>query len=96
MAVGIYAAVLYALNHMDKGLLLVAKDDVDNRSSIPLAIETACRFHIEKRDAGQMVGERVETVKIRKEKITGQIKKNRRFKGKTQKMIYNLHYSVLY
>lgn len=27
VAIGIYAAVLHALNHMDKDLLLVAKDD---------------------------------------------------------------------
>ena len=31
VAMGIYAAVLHALNNMDKDLLLVAKDDVMGR-----------------------------------------------------------------
>lgn len=31
VAIGIYAAVLHALNNMDKDLLLVAKDDVMGR-----------------------------------------------------------------
>lgn len=31
VAIGIYAAVLHALNHMDKDLLLVAKDDAMGR-----------------------------------------------------------------
>ena len=31
MAIGIYAAVLHALNNMDKDLLLVAKDDAMGR-----------------------------------------------------------------
>ena len=32
VAIGIYAAVLHALNNMDKDLLLVAKDDVLGRT----------------------------------------------------------------
>lgn len=32
VAIGIYAAVLHALNGMDKDLLLVAKDDVLGRT----------------------------------------------------------------
>ena len=32
VAIGIYAAVLHALNNMDKDLLLVAKDDVWGRT----------------------------------------------------------------
>ena len=31
VAIGIYAAVLHALNHMDKDLLLIAKDDIMGR-----------------------------------------------------------------
>lgn len=31
VAIGIYAAVLHALNNMDKDLLLVAKDDIAGR-----------------------------------------------------------------
>lgn len=61
---------LYDVNPVPYGdeLSLNVNED-DNRISIPLAIETACRFHIEKRDAGQMAGEIIETVKNNWEKL---------------------------
>lgn len=43
VAVGIYAAVLHALNHMDKDLLLVAKDDVMGRKMQDLNLKTRKR-----------------------------------------------------
>ncbi len=43
VAMGIYAAVLHALNNMDKDLLLVAKDDVLGRELQDMAILTGKR-----------------------------------------------------
>lgn len=43
VAMGIYAAVLHALNHMDKDLLLVAKDDELGRRMQDLELITRKR-----------------------------------------------------
>ena len=43
VAIGIYAAVLHALNNMDKDLLLVAKDDVMGRKMQDLGLPTRKR-----------------------------------------------------
>ena len=43
VAIGIYAAVLHALNNMDKDLLLVAKDDVMGRKMQDLQLITRKR-----------------------------------------------------
>lgn len=43
VAIGIYAAVLHALNNMDKDLLLVAKDDVIGRKMQDLNLQTRKR-----------------------------------------------------
>ena len=43
VAMGIYAAVLHALNNMDKDLLLVAKDDVFGRQLQDLELITRKR-----------------------------------------------------
>lgn len=43
VAIGIYAAVLHALNHMDKDLLLVAKDDAMGRKMQDLNLTTRKR-----------------------------------------------------
>ena len=43
VAIGIYAAVLHALNKMDKDLLLVAKDDVLGRKLQDLELPTRVR-----------------------------------------------------
>ena len=43
VAMGIYAAVLHALNNMDKDLLLVAKDDVFGRQLQDLGLITRKR-----------------------------------------------------
>ena len=52
VAVGIYAAVLHALNNMDKDLLLVAKDDVMGRRMQDLELLTR------KRASGKRAGGR--------------------------------------
>ena len=43
VAIGIYAAVLHALNNMDKDLLLVAKDDIMGRKMQDLGLTTRKR-----------------------------------------------------
>lgn len=43
VAIGIYAAVLHALNNMDEDLLLVAKDDALGRKLQDLALTTRKR-----------------------------------------------------
>ena len=43
VAMGIYAAVLHALNNMDKDLLLIAKDDVLGRTMQDLNLKTRKR-----------------------------------------------------
>lgn len=43
VAIGIYAAVLHALNNMDEDLLLVAKDDVLGRKLQDLELKTRKR-----------------------------------------------------
>ena len=43
VAIGSYAAVLHALNGMDKDLLLVAKDDEFGRKLQDLELPTRCR-----------------------------------------------------
>jgi len=43
VAIGIYAAVLHALNNMDKDLLLVAKDDELGRKLQDLELTTRRR-----------------------------------------------------
>ena len=43
VAIGIYAAVLHALNNMDKDLLLLAKDDVMGRKMQDLQLITRKR-----------------------------------------------------
>lgn len=43
VAIGIYASVLHALNHMDKDLLLIAKDDELGRKLQDLALPTRKR-----------------------------------------------------
>ena len=43
VAIGSYAAVLHALNGMDKDLLLVAKDDELGRKLQDLGLSTRCR-----------------------------------------------------
>jgi transcriptional regulator with XRE-family HTH domain len=43
VAMGTYAAVLHALNKMDKDLLLIAKDDVLGRKLQDLALPTRAR-----------------------------------------------------
>jgi transcriptional regulator with XRE-family HTH domain len=43
VAIGIYAAVLHALNNMDKDLLLVAKDDALGRKLQDLRLQTRKR-----------------------------------------------------
>ena len=50
VAIGIYAAVLQALNNMDKDLLLVAKDDELGRKLQELEIATRRRAPRRKRD----------------------------------------------
>lgn len=61
---------LYDVNPVPYGdeLSLNVNED-DNRICIPLAIETAYRFNIEKKDAEKMAGEIIETVKINWEKL---------------------------
>ena len=49
VAIGSYAAVLHALNGMDKDLLLVAKDDELGRKLQDLGLPTRCRA-LRKRD----------------------------------------------
>ncbi len=48
VAIGIYAAVLHALNNMDTDLLLVAKDDVMGRSMQDLELLVRKRARKEK------------------------------------------------
>ncbi len=48
VAIGIYAAVLHALNNMDKDLLLVAKDDVMGRTMQDLELSVRKRARKEK------------------------------------------------
>ena len=48
VAIGIYAAVLHALNNMDKDLLLVAKDDVMGRTMQDLKLSLRKRVRKEK------------------------------------------------
>ncbi len=48
VAIGIYAAVLHALNNMDKDLLLVAKDDVMGRTMQDLKLSVRKRARKEK------------------------------------------------
>ena len=48
VAIGIYAAVLHALNNMDKDLLLVAKDDVMGRTMQDLELLVRKRARKEK------------------------------------------------
>ena len=43
VAIGIYAAVLHALNNLDEDLLLVAKDDVFGRKLQDLGLKTGRR-----------------------------------------------------
>ena len=43
VAIGSYAAVLHALNGMDRDLLLVAKDDKLGRKLQDLGLPTRCR-----------------------------------------------------
>ena len=43
VAIGIYAAVLHALNNMDNDLLLIAKDDELGRKLQDLELPTRCR-----------------------------------------------------
>lgn len=52
VAMGIYAAVLHALNNMDKDLLLVAKDDVMGKKMQDLELLTR------KRASGKRAGGR--------------------------------------
>ena len=48
VAIGIYAAVLHALNNMDTDLLLVAKDDVMGRTMQDLELSVRRRARKEK------------------------------------------------
>ena len=48
VAIGIYAAVLHALNNMDTDLLLVAKDDVMGRTMQDLELSVRKRARKEK------------------------------------------------
>lgn len=48
VAIGIYAAVLHALNNMDTDLLLVAKDDVMGRTMQDLELSVRKRARREK------------------------------------------------
>ena len=48
VAIGIYAAVLHALNNMDKDFLLVAKDDVMGRTMQDLELSVRKRARKEK------------------------------------------------
>lgn len=48
VAIGIYAAVLHALNNMDADLLLVAKDDVMGRTMQDLELSVRKRARKEK------------------------------------------------
>ncbi len=48
VAIGIYAAVLHALNNMDTDLLLVAKDDVMGRTMQDLKLSVRKRARKEK------------------------------------------------
>lgn len=50
VAMGIYAAVLHALNNMDKDLLKVARDDELGRKLQDLALTTRKRAPKERRD----------------------------------------------
>lgn len=50
VAIGSYAAVLHALNGMDKDLLLVAKDDELGRELQDLGLPTRCRAPRKKTD----------------------------------------------
>ena len=50
VAIGIYAAVLHALNNMDKDLLLVAKDDILGRTIQDLNLTTRRRAPRKKED----------------------------------------------
>lgn len=61
---------LYDVNPVPYGdeLSLNVNED-DNRISIPLAIETAYRFNIDKKDAEKMASEIIETVKSNWEKL---------------------------
>ena len=45
VAIGIYAAVLHALNGMDKDLLLIAKDDILGRTIQDLNLTVRKRAH---------------------------------------------------
>ena len=51
VAIGIYAAVLHALNNMDGDLLLVAKDDVLGRKLQDLELTVRKRVHHRKDSA---------------------------------------------
>lgn len=57
VAMGIYAAVLHALNNMDKDLLLVAKDDVMGKKMQDLELLTRKRAS-GKRASGKRAGGR--------------------------------------
>ncbi|HKM22441.1 MAG TPA: helix-turn-helix transcriptional regulator [Lachnospiraceae bacterium] len=48
VAIGIYAAVLHALNHMDHDLLMIAKDDVLGRKLQDLSLPVRKRAPKEK------------------------------------------------
>ena len=50
VAIGYYAAVLHALNNMDKDLLLVAKDDILGRTIQDLNLTTRRRAPRKKED----------------------------------------------
>ena len=51
VSIGVYAAVLHALNNMDEDLLLVAKDDVLGRKLQDLGLKTKQRAPKERGNA---------------------------------------------